>query len=288
MKINNKNINIKNENKIIFPKSNISKKDLINYFLKISNYIIPHIENRPLTMHRFPNGINDINFYEKQIPSYFPSWFDRVDIKNKDKGHTIYPLCNNKHSLVYLANQACISQHIWLSKKDSLDYPDKIIFDLDPPENKDFNLVIKAAKDLKTLLDYKKLSAYVMTTGSKGLHIVVPIIQEYDFEETRHFSKNIAKELVEKNSDLYTIEQRKDKRNNKIFIDYLRNSYGQTSIAPYSIRDKDNAPIATPIDWDELDTTLSATKYNISNIFRRLGQKDDPWKNIYKVKNKIK
>jgi len=288
MNVNNKDIKIKKEDKIMFPKSNISKKDLINYFLKISNYIIPHIENRPLTMHRFPNGINDINFYEKQIPSYFPNWFDRVDIKNKDKGHTIYPICNNKQSLVYLANQACISHHIWLSQKDSLDYPDKIIFDLDPPKNKNFSLVIKAAKDFKKLLDYKKLSTYVMTTGSQGLHIVVPIIQEYDFEETRYFAKNIAKELVEKNSDLYTIEQRKDKRNNKIFIDYLRNSYGQTSIAPYSIRDKDYAPIATPVDWDELDNTLSATKYNISNIFRRLGQKQDPWKNIYNNKNKIK
>lgn len=288
MKVDGKEIKIKNKDKILFKKSKISKGDLIDYFSKISKYMIPHIKNRPLTMHRFPNGIDDINFYEKQIPGYFPEWFDRIDVKNREKGHTIYPVCNDKASLVYLANQALISHHIWLSTKDSLDYPDKIIFDLDPPEDGDFNLVIKAAKDLKKILENKSLNSYVMTTGSTGLHVIIPTTQEYDFDEVRTFAKNIAEELVEKNSELYTIAQRKEKRNDKIFIDYLRNSYGQTSIAPYSIRAKEDAPIATPLDWDELDSELTSTKYNISNIFRRLGQKEDPWKDIYDNKNKIK
>lgn len=288
MIIDNKKIRIKNKDKILFPKSNITKGELIDYYNKVSKYILPHIKNRPLTMHRFPNGIDDVDFYEKQIPGHFPSWFNRIDVKNKNKGHTIYPVCDDKASLVYLANQSCISYHIWLSTEDSLDYPDKMIFDLDPPYNRDFSLVIKAAKSLKEILENIDLIPYVMTTGSSGLHIVVPIKPEKDYEEIREIAKKISKKVVNTDNSSFTIEQRKEKRNNKVFIDYLRNSYGQTSIAPYSIRDKENAPIATPLDWTELDNDVTPTKYTLKNIFRRLGQKDDPWKDIYDNKRAVK
>ncbi|MBS4537452.1 non-homologous end-joining DNA ligase [Clostridium sp. D2Q-11] len=288
MQIYDKKIEIKNTDKVLFPKTNITKGDLIDYFDKISKYMLPHIKNRPLTMHRFPNGIEDIDFYEKQIPSHFPSWFNRIDVKNKSKGYTIYPLCDDKLSLVYLANQACISHHIWLTTKNSLECPDKMIFDLDPPKKGNFSIVIKAAKSLKKVLEEKSLVPYVMTTGSSGLHIVVPIKQEKSFDEIREIAKDISQEVVNKDEDLYTIEQRKEKRENKIFIDYLRNAYGQTSIAPYSIRSKEHAPVATPLDWNELDGDLTPTKYNIKNIFRRLGQKEDPWKDMYHNKRTIK
>lgn len=288
MKINNKSIDIKNTDKVFFQDSGITKGDLIKYYKKIYKYIYVHIKNRPITMHRFPNGIDSINFYEKEIPDHFPNWFDKIEIKNKDNSTTNYPLCNNKESLIYMVNQGCISPHIWLSKTNKLEYPDKIIFDLDPPENADFSLVIEAAKNIKNILDIRELNCYVMTTGSSGLHIIVPIKQELKFDEVRTKAKEIAKNVVENDSDKFTIEQRKSKRKGRVFIDYLRNTYGQTSITPYAIRAKKNAPIATPIEWKELNSDITPTKYTIKNIFRRLGQKSDPWKNIYNNRNSIK
>lgn len=286
-KIEKQKIELSNLDKILFPKAKISKRQFIDYYEKISATMLPHIKNRLLVMHRFPDGISKKGFYQKDIADYFPSWLKtkKISIKEDGKREMIVP--EKKADIVYLANQACIAFHIWLSSADKIKYPDKIVFDLDPPEDGDFGIVKFAAYKIRDIFEKKKIKTYVMTTGSKGLHIIIPIKPEHTFKKVRDFTKKTVSELAKKYPEKLTVEVRKNKRKGRIFLDYLRNAYGQTSVAPYSARAIEKAPIAAPLDWDELPGLDDPQKYNISNIFRRLSQKNDPWKDIYKHKQKI-
>lgn len=284
MKIVNFKFEVNNRDKVFFPDKKYTKGDLMDYYEKISETIIPHIKNRPITMIRFPNGIADKQFYQKDAPDYFPDWITLKKIKKKDDASTNYVICNNKATLVYLASQACITPHIWLSKIDKLDYPDRMIFDLDPSED-DFLKVKSVAKKLKNLLnDTLNLPNYLMTTGSRGLHIVVPLQQKEKFDEVRSFAQSVAQYLEQCNAEEITTALRKNKRGNKIFIDTSRNAFGQTVVAPYGVRPKNGAPVATPLNWDEMDdpSLNSSQVYNMKNIFKRLERKIDPWKHINK------
>jgi bifunctional non-homologous end joining protein LigD len=258
---------ITNKDKILFPKSKITKQDFINYYKKIAPKIIPLIKNRPITLQRFPDGIDGEMFFQKKALDYFPKWIKTINVQRTEKESINMPLVTDLDSLLYLANQVGVI-HIWLSKIDKLNYPDRIVFDLDP-QTDNFSKVIEAVIDLKKILDALNLPTFFMTTGSRGMHVVVPIKPEYTFDETRNFAKNIALMLTAKYPSKYTIEPRKEKRKDRVFIDYLRNAYGQTQVAPYSIRPKDKAPIATPISFKELNKHLSSQKFNIKNIFKR-------------------
>jgi len=281
-------VKITHKQKIIFPKSGITKNELINYYYKIAPVMLPYLKNRPITMRRFVSGINEPGFYQKNIADYFPDWIDRIPIKKQDGGIVNYVVCNNAATLVYLANQLCITPHIWLSKTDKLDYPDKMIFDLDP-SGKDFGIVQKTAKLLKKLLEQLELTPFVMTTGSRGLHIIVPLNRKHTFNFVRTFARNVAQILVSQNPKTLTLEIRKEKRGKKIFIDTFRNAFAQTGVAPYAIRPKEEAPVATPLDWSEATSrTMRPDKYTIKTIFRRLGQKGDPWKNFTKHASALK
>jgi bifunctional non-homologous end joining protein LigD len=276
-------VNITNEDKILFPKSKITKKDFVNYYKMISKKMIPLIKDRAISQNRFPNGINNKIFFQKKILDYYPKWFKTIKVSRIDEKPISMALVNDLDHLLYLANQV-LEFHVFLSKKNNLNKPDRIIFDLDPGKQS-FLKIIKAAKDLKKLLDELNLSSFFMTTGSKGLHVIVPIKEEVDFDVIREFSKKAANLLVERFPKEYTTQMSKNKRGNKIFIDYLRNSYAQTAIAPYSIRAIENAPIATPIEYGELKKSLTSQSFNIKNISKR---KKEPFKNIDKSKKSIK
>ncbi|MGB8373943.1 MAG: non-homologous end-joining DNA ligase [Salegentibacter sp.] len=283
IKIGTHEIKISNRDKVFFPKENYTKGDLIDYYERIAEVMLPHLKDRPLTMIRFPNGIQDKRFFQKDAPDYFPEWIETMPAEKKDGGTTDYVVCNEKATLVYLANQACVTPHLWLSKKDKPNYPDRLIFDLDPTED-DFSAVKDAAKKVRKLLqDELGLPVFLMTTGSRGLHVVVPLKREKDFDEVREFAQKAADYLEEKYPGEMTTAVRKNKRDCKLFLDVARNAFGQTAVAPYAVRPLDGAPIATPIEWDELSRSdLSPQSYNIGNIFRRLGSKTDPWKDIEK------
>ncbi len=282
-KIRNRKIKISNPDKLFYPDMKITKKDVVNYYSKIAKIMIVHAKDRPLNMHRAPDGAQGENFYQQDISDYFPDWINRIEVEKREGGKVTHAICNNIETLVYLAGQAVLTFHIWLSKVDNIKKPDKLIFDLDPPSNKGFESVIYGARKLKEYFDKKSVQTYIMTTGSKGLHIIVPLKPKKNFKDVREKAKNIAKELSEKYPDKLTIEQYKNKREGRLFLDYLRNSFGQTSVSPYSLRIIPGAPIATPISWEELNNKkLNSQTYNIKNIFKRLGQKKDPWKDFYK------
>jgi len=274
-------VTVTSGNKLLFPKTGITKGDLIRYYERIAPVIIPHIKNRPLMIHRFVDGIAGEGFYQKNAPNYFPSWITVVPIKNKEGGIVQYVLCNNVATLVYLVNQLTITPHVWLSRVPKLEYPDRMIFDLDPPRGVSFATVQWTAKKIKELLDKLGLRSFIMTTGSRGFHIAVPLKEIHTFDYTRTFAHDLALLLAHCYPNELTIEIRKANRGKRIFIDTLRNAFAQTTVAPYGVRAKPGAPIATPIEWHELFRKgIKPQSYTIKNIFRRLGHKKDPWLTI--------
>ena len=270
-----------NLDKVFFPEAEITKGDLIDYYAKVAEYMLPHVQDRPLAMHRFPDGIDGKDFFQKKVPDYFPDWIKTVSVEREDGSKIEMVLANNAATLAYLANQACIAPHVWLSRADKLDRPDKMIFDLDPPEGH-FDLVIKAARALREVLATEHdLDASVMTTGSKGMHVVVPLRRTRPFEEVRQLAHDICDELAGAYPNDFTTQVRKNKRKGRLFLDYLRNAYAQHSIAPYGVRALPGAPVATPLDWEELGSLdRGAQTYTIKNIFRRLGQKGAVWEKM--------
>ncbi len=288
--VNGQEIEISNPDKPMFPDDNITKGDLVEYYGKISEYILPYVKDRPMMLHRYPDGIDGNEFYQKQVSDYFPDWIDTIKVKVKKEGkdEQEFVNCNSQATLLYCANQASITPHVWLSTKEHLSHPDKMIYDLDPPEG-NFDVVRKCAKDLRELFEELGLTAFVQTTGSAGMHVVLPIDGKSSFDEVRKFAADVAALLAEREPDFYTVETFKEKRKGRLFIDYLRNSYGQTAVAPYSIRARKGAPVATPLDWDEIGSKeLTPQSYTITNIFRRLGNKEDPWKGFYTHANSLR
>lgn len=276
LKVGGREVEITHPDKILFPKSKITKGDLVEYYRAIAPLMVPMMKDRPVSMLRYPNGITGEGFFQKNVAEYFPSWIKTKSIARKEQESIDMLLCNDAATLVYLANQACITPHIWLSRSDKLRYPDRLIFDLDPPSEKEFAKVMEGAKRLREVLEKDLgLKAFVMTTGSKGLHVVVPLKRDADFDEVRAFARKIGELLAKEEPDKYTIEQRLNKRKNRIFIDYLRNAYAQTGVAPYAVRAIEGAPVAMPVDWSELKAGLHAQKYTIKNSKDRL--KKDPW-----------
>jgi bifunctional non-homologous end joining protein LigD len=272
-------IEISNSDKVLFPELGITKGDVIDYYRRIAPVMLPHMRGRPLTMQRFPDGIDSYGFYEKEAPDYFPSWIQRVSIFVEGEGKEQEQItCEDEATLTYLANQACLTHHIWLSRADSLRHPDKLIFDLDPP-SVEFEPVRQAAYDLRDLLEEVALTSHVMTTGSRGLHVVVALDGNTGYDAVRNFARDLAEVLACRFPERLTIEQRKAKRGGRLFLDTMRNAYGQNSVAPYALRARPGAPVAAPLDWSELDDgELTAQSYSIQNIFRRMGQKEDPWR----------
>jgi bifunctional non-homologous end joining protein LigD len=282
-----KNVEISNPDKILFPKSGITKHNIITYYQNIADHLLPFMHNRPLTMHRFPNGIDHEGFYQKNAPDFFPSWIKTIPIAKKNGEITHYIVCENIETLTCLANSACITPHLWLSTIDKLQQPDRLIFDLDPSSN-DFDLVKNIAHNLKKLLEELGLTPYLMATGSRGLHVIVHINQRDNFDTVREFAHKCSYILEHDSPQHVTLDIRKDKRGKKVFIDTLRNSFGATAVAPYAVRAREHAPVATPLYWEELaDRTLRSDMFTITTIFDKITYDGNPWKTFHGTKNQL-
>ncbi len=279
MNIDGHAIEISNPDKVLFPQAGYTKSDLVGYYRDVADVMLPHLEDRPLTLHRFPDGIASDGFYQQNASDYFPQWIARVTLP-KENGKVVHCMCNDAATLVYLAGQACITPHVWLARADQPHHPDRMIFDLDPGSD-DFDTVRVAARTMRQVLEDIGLETFVMTTGSRGLHVVTPLDASADFDAVREFARHVAEVAAARAPGELTTEQRKNQRGGRLYLDIMRNAYGQTAVAPYAVRARPGAPVATPLDWDELgDGKLRADRYNIGNIMRRLGQKQDPWRTI--------
>jgi len=271
-----RSLEVSKPEKVLFPDDGTTKADLAEYYRDMGERIVPHIEERAVTMHRYPDGIDDGDFYQKGIPDYFPDWIDRKTLPKED-GEVTYVVANDVATLVYLADQAVITPHVTLSRVDRPEHPDQMIFDMDPPEDSDdIEIVQESTEKLYEVLDELGLNAFLKTTGSKGYHIVVPLDRSASFDQVHEFAKDVARVAAGRYPDLLTVAQRKAKRGDRVLVDYLRNSYGQTTVAPYAVRALPGAPVAAPLDWDELSET-APRDYTMANVRRRLSQRDDPW-----------
>ena len=271
--------------KVLFPKSGITKGELVDYYRRIADTMVPHMQGRPLSMRRFPEGIGKSGFFQQEAPDYFPDWIDRITV-DKEGGTIVHAICNSAATLVYLANQNTVTPHVWLSRVDQLRMPDQIVFDLDPSGD-DFSMVRRACRHVKEILEEHGLSTFLMTTGSKGVHVRAPIEREFEFDEVRAFARQLATELVKRYPDELTTEQRKKNRDGRIYLDVMRIAYAQTAVTPYAVRSREGAPVATPIEWDELGR-VTPQKYTIRNIFKRMGQKSDPWARMWSEARSIR
>ncbi|MDD5731898.1 MAG: non-homologous end-joining DNA ligase [Patescibacteria group bacterium] len=275
---------ITNKNKVFFKNPRITKSEIVNYYQKIAPHMLPHVKNRPVNMVRAPDGMLGHIFFQQNMPAYFPSWIDFFKTFRISKGgFARHVLINKPDTLIYLANEGVVTIHIWNSRVKNIKNPDRIVFDLDPPEGKNgFESVREVAFLLKKELEKTGIKPYLMTTGSKGVHLVLPIKADTGFKKAKAFTKAIVNKMEAEYPQKVTGNFRKYQRTGKVFIDYLRNNYGQTAVAPYSVRLKSGAPIACPIFWADLGKyDFGPQTINIKNVFQYL-RKGDPWKGIYK------
>lgn len=269
-------VEIGNADKVLFDDVGVTKRDLAEYYRAVASAMLPHISGHPLAMQRFPDGIGGEGFIQKKVPDPAPDWLDRVSVPRERGGEVTMPVVEDAAGLLFLADQAVVTLHPWLSRADRLRCPDRMVFDLDPSGD-DFGAVREAALALRDLLDEVELPHYVMTTGSRGLHITVPLDRSADFEEVRELARGVADVLASRHPDALTTEVRKDKRRGRIFVDILRNAYAQHAVAPYSVRPLPGAPVATPLHWDEVDGHLTPRRWKLRDVPDRVADGGDPW-----------
>ncbi|HJU86289.1 MAG TPA: non-homologous end-joining DNA ligase [Gemmatimonadota bacterium] len=278
IRIGRRALSLSSLDKVLFPDVGVTKGDLIEHYRRVAARMVPHMKGRPVSMQRYPDGIEGQGFYQKDAPDYFPAWIRRVTVEKKG-GTVEHAVCDDAATLVYLANQNCITPHVWLSRADRLHHPDRLIFDLDPP-GEDFDAVRFAARAARELLGELGLEAYPMTTGGRGIHLLVPLDRRADFDAVRDFARDAADVLAGRHAGHLTTEARKNKRHGRLFLDVMRNSYAQTAVPPYAVRARAGAPVAVPIAWRELsDPGLTGSKWNTRNIASRL-RKKDPWESL--------
>ncbi len=272
--------------KILYPEDKFTKRDIADYYQKIHKWILPYISNRPLTLVRCPEGYAH-SFYQKHFNEKIPSALLGITIQDK-RSKEKYIYIDDETGLMALPQLGVLEIHPWGSRVDDLDYPDMIIFDLDPAPELPWKKIVSAAFEIKKYLSEFKLRSFVKTTGGKGLHIVIPIKPEYDWNEVKIFSHTFARFMTMQHPDKYVNKTSISNRSGKIFVDYLRNQRGATAIAPYSTRARIHAPAATPLHWDELTSDIRDTFYNIKSLPVRLNNlKNDPWKDFFKVSQSL-
>ena len=272
---------VSSPDKRMFPRDGITKLDLARYYAEVAPAMVPLVRDRPVSMDSYPGGIDAGGYLIKSAPRHFPDWVARAT-GPKRGGTVTHALANDAASLVYLAGQNCVTPHVWLSRADRPDVPDRLIFDLDPHGDRGgFPDVRAAARDLGDLLRDRGLEPYAMVTGSKGLHVTVPIRRSGRFEEVFRWAKAVSLELVETNPRLLTAEFLKEKRGGRIYVDVRRNAYAQHAVAPYAVRPLDGAPVAMPIRWEELsDRKLGPQSWTLRTAPQRLASEGDAWKGM--------
>jgi bifunctional non-homologous end joining protein LigD len=276
-------VRITHPDKVLFPDDGITKADLAAYYETVAALMLPLVSGRPVTMQRFPNGIGRGGFLQKQAADYFPDWIERVTAPNRrtrsatTREQVTYMVCRAPDDLVYLANHACITPHVWLSRAPDIYQPDQMVFDLDPA-SADPHVLRLAASALHELLDELGLPAFLKSSGSKGLHVVVPLVPDAETDDVKVFSIAAAEALAARHPDDLTTEARIADRHGRLYLDIGRNGYAQTMAAPYAVRALPGAPVSVPLDWSELDE-FDPRRHTLRNIGERLAR-PDPWAGI--------
>ncbi|CAL9605075.1 non-homologous end-joining DNA ligase [Streptomyces sp. enrichment culture] len=274
-------VELRRPGKVLFPGDGDAKEytkgDLADYHRAVAPFMLPHLRGRPLMLERHPDGIAGERFMQKNTPDHYPDWITRVEVP-KEGGTVRHTVCDDTATLLHLTDQACLTLHRWLSRTPDVERPDRMVFDLDPAED-DFEQVRETAGLLGEVLDQVGLPSAPMTTGSRGLHIVVPLTRRHHVDEVREFARDVAELLAARHPDRLTTAARKKDRGDRLYLDVQRNAYAQTAVAPYTVRARPGAPVATPIGWDQLaDPGLTARRWSIEDAVDQA--RTDPWKDL--------
>lgn len=280
--LNRHTVKLTNQDKIYFPKDGITKGDVIEYYQSVAEYILPYLKNRPLSLNRFPNGIEEQGFYQKDAGDHMPDWIKTTKVYSESNDKYIdYVYCNDKATLAYLNNLGCIDLNPWNSALPDLEHPDYLVLDLDPSKKNTFDDVIETALQVNEVLNSVKIKGYCKTSGSTGIHVYIPMGGKYDFDQVKDFAHILMKQVHEQLPEITTLERSLQKRDDrKIYLDYLQNRTGQTLASAYSLRPKEGASVSMPLDWDEVKPGMKPTDFTIDNALDRIKEKGDLFKPV--------
>ncbi|HEY3567739.1 MAG TPA: DNA ligase D [Thermoanaerobaculia bacterium] len=277
-------VRFSNPERVLYPEQGVTKEELGIYYARIADWILPHLANRPLTLVRCPEGRAKQCFYQKHIGEHVPPAVHRIDVGDPEP----YGVVDSLEGLLSLAQMGVLEIHIWGSHRDKIEQPDYIVFDFDPDEGLDWDRVVEGALAMRAFLEDLGLQTFLKTTGGKGLHVVLPIVRKDNWDEVKAFTKAVSEKMVAAEPQKYTSKLPKASRKGKIFIDYLRNGRGATSICAYSTRARANAPVSVPLFWEELETDVRGNTYTLRTLPERLESlPSDPWADFFKVRQSI-
>jgi len=270
-----------NLDKVFWPKEGYTKGDVIAYYERIADWILPYLKDRPMVLNRHPNGIKGPSFFQKNVNQVqLPPFVKSVAIRAESTGRDVhYVVCNNKDTLLYLANLGCIEMHPWNSRTKSMHKPDYLVIDLDPGNNS-FDEVVVVAQAVRRAIESAGGRSYAKTSGKTGLHVYVPLGARYDFVEGRAAARELAEAVYRELPHLTSLERHPAKRRGKIYLDYLRNSVGQTLAAPFSLRAYAGATVSEPLAWTEVKKGLRPSQFTIETIFRSLRKRSELWEPV--------
>jgi len=287
VKAGRRSVPITHADRIVFPQAKVTKLELARHYAAVAAAMVPHVRDRPLAVQSFPQGIAGKGFFVKNAAKHFPDWVATADVPKREGGALRQVLANDAPTLVYLAGQNAITPHIWTARADRLEQPDRIVFDLDPAEQR-FADVRAAARSLGDLLRDLGFEPFTMTTGSRGLHVVVAIRRGPTYAEVNAWARDTGAAFAASDPRRLTTEFRIDKREGRLFVDMHRNAYAQHAVAPYAVRALPRAPVATPLRWEELsDSKLKPQRWTVKTIQARLAEGGDPWEGIARTARRL-
>ncbi len=276
-------VRISNPGKVLFPDDGITKADLARYYADVAPAMAPHTRDRPLNLWRWNTGIDDPVVVQQAIPKGAPDWVRRVEVPRRRGGTVTHAVGGEAAPLVWRAHQNCITPLPWTARADKPDQPDRLVFDFDPPDEGDdhFPAIRAGALACGDLLRERGLEPFVMTSGSRGLHVVAPLRRRHDSDRVRAVAGELAEEVAARRPDELTTAWRKAGRGGRVLVDAARNTYAQTAVTPYAVRAKPGAPVATPLAWEELeDPSLHPRRWTLATVPGRLEDRGDPWERI--------
>jgi bifunctional non-homologous end joining protein LigD len=263
-----------NPQKVLWPVASYTKGDMIEYYVKVAPLMLPHLRDRPLVLTRYPDGVDDEWFYQKDCPDYAPPWIETFDFYAKSADRSIaFILARDPADLAWLANQAAVEIHPWLSRCDEPERPDFAVFDLDPSPPATFEAVVRVAYIIKDILDRLGMRAYPKTSGATGLHLYLPVVRRYGYPDLARFVAAVA-DLIQADHPGLTTRERTVAKRRGVYIDHLQNVLGKTIAAPYSLRPTPEATVSTPVRWDELPH-LDPRDFNIRTVYERFDRVGD-------------
>jgi bifunctional non-homologous end joining protein LigD len=274
-------VKLSNPDKVLFPDDGITKADLAAYYAAVADVMVPHTRDRPMNLWRWNKGISEPVVVQQHLPKGAPDWVKRCEVPRRKGGDIVHGMINDADTLRWLAQQNCITPHVWNARCDKHDTPDRLVFDLDPT-GEDFNEIREAALATATILRDLGLTPFAKLSGSRGIHVVAPLKRTRTADVVREASQTLAERVAAALPDTLTTAWRKEKRDGRILVDVARNTYGQTLVAAYAVRALPGAPVSAPLTWDEVaDPKLTAHAFTVKTLPERLKDIGDPWADIH-------